>query len=145
VIWGGLNGLYVVASTAFRRARAAGPPGAAVRALRAIGVFHAVLITWVFFRAASVSDAATIFERTLRAAPQLPGLLWVRLQEPNILLAIAIIGVLVAVEIVDERRPMWERLRARPVALRWAVYYALLAALVVLGTWNLRQFVYMQF
>jgi hypothetical protein len=40
---------------------------------------------------------------------------------------------------------MWERLRARPLVLRWAVYYALLAALVVLGTWNLRQFVYMQF
>ena len=104
-----------------------------------------MLITWVFFRAASLSDAATIFERTVRAAPQLPRLLWVRLQDPNILLAVATIGVLVAVEIADERRPMWDRLRTRPFALRWAVYCALLAALVVLGTWNLRQFVYMQF
>jgi hypothetical protein len=49
------------------------------------------------------------------------------------------------VEVADEARPMWDRLRDRPVAFRWAVYYALLAALVVLGTWNLRQFVYMQF
>jgi D-alanyl-lipoteichoic acid acyltransferase DltB (MBOAT superfamily) len=145
VIWGGLNGLYVVASTVWRRRPGVPPPSIFARPLHAIVTFHAVLITWVFFRAASLSDAATIFERTVRAAPQLPRLLWVRLQDPNILLAIATIGVLVVVEIADERRPMWERLRTRPVALRWAVYYALLAALVVLGTWNLRQFVYMQF
>ena len=145
VIWGGLNGLYVVASTTLRRRTAVATPSAIGRTLGALGTFHAVLITWVFFRAASVSDAASIFERTAGAVPVLPGLLWVRLQDPAVLLAIATIIVLVAVELVDERAPMWERLRARPTALRWAVYYALLAALVVLGTWDLRQFVYMQF
>jgi D-alanyl-lipoteichoic acid acyltransferase DltB (MBOAT superfamily) len=145
VIWGGLNGLYVVASTALRRRTAVATPSAFRRTLAALGTFHAVLITWVFFRAASLQDAATIFERTARAVPVLPRLLWVRLHEPAILLAIATIVVLVAVELVDEQRPMWERLRARPIALRWAVYYALLAALVLLGTWNQRQFVYMQF
>jgi hypothetical protein len=113
--------------------------------VRAIVTFHAVLVTWVFFRAASLADAATIFERTARAVPLLPRLLWVRLQDPAILPAIATIAVLMIVEVADEARPMWDRLRDRPVAFRWAVYYALLAALVVLGTWNLRQFVYMQF
>ena len=97
------------------------------------------------FGGASLADAATVFERTIRAAPQLPRLLWVRLQDPGILLAIATVAVLVIVEIADEGKPMWDRLRERPLALRWAVYYALLAALLVLGTWNLRQFVYMQF
>ena len=116
-----------------------------MRVLRAVVTFHAVLLTWVFFRAASLSDAATIFERTARAVPLLPRLLWVRLQDPGILIAIATIGVLVIVEMVDEGRPMWDRLGERPIAVRWAVYYALLAALLVLGTWNLRQFVYMQF
>ena len=145
VIWGGLNGLYVVISTVFRRRRTAVSRGLTMHVLGAIVTFHAVLVTWVFFRAASLADAATIFERTARAAPLLPRLLWVRLQDPAILLAIATIVVLVIVEIADEGRPVWERLRERPLALRWAVYYTLLAALVVLGTWNLRQFVYMQF
>jgi D-alanyl-lipoteichoic acid acyltransferase DltB (MBOAT superfamily) len=145
VVWGGLNGLYVVASTVMRRQREAALRGIAVRGLRAVVTFHAVLLTWVFFRAASLADAATVFERTIRAAPQLPRLLWVRLQDPGILLAIATVAVLVIVEIADEGKPMWDRLRERPLALRWAVYYALLAALLVLGTWNLRQFVYMQF
>jgi D-alanyl-lipoteichoic acid acyltransferase DltB (MBOAT superfamily) len=145
VAWGGLNGLYVVASTARIRQRAADRRRGVTRAVRAIVTFHAVLVTWVFFRAASLTDAATIFERTARAVPLLPRLLWVRLQDPAILPAIATIAVLMIVEVADEARPMWDRLRDRPVAFRWAVYYALLAALVVLGTWNLRQFVYMQF
>ena len=145
VVWGGLNGLYVVASTVMRRGRAAVARGVAMRALRAVVTFHAVLLTWVFFRAASLDDAKTIFERTAQAMPQLPRLLWVRLQEPAIVLAIATIVVLLVVEIADEGRPMWDRLGERPLAVRWAVYYVLLAALVVLGTWNLRQFVYMQF
>jgi D-alanyl-lipoteichoic acid acyltransferase DltB (MBOAT superfamily) len=145
VAWGGLNGLYVVASTARIRQRAADRRRGVTRAVRAIVTFHAVLVTWVFFRAASLADAATIFERTARAVPLLPRLLWVRLQDPAILPAIATIAVLMIVEVADEARPMWDRLRDRPVAFRWAVYYALLAALVVLGTWNLRQFVYMQF
>jgi cytochrome oxidase assembly protein ShyY1 len=29
--------------------------------------------------------------------------------------------------------------------VRWGVYYAILAALIVLGTWQLQNFVYMQF
>jgi hypothetical protein len=53
--------------------------------------------------------------------------------------------VLLVVELLDEARPVWERLRAQPVYLRWAAYYAMLFSLVVLGAWNLQQFVYMQF
>ena len=145
LVWGGLNGLYVAASTVMRREHAAVARGVAMRVVGALVTFHAVLLTWVFFRAASLDDAATIFKRTAGAVPVLPRLLWVRLQDPTILVAIATIAVLVIVEVADEGRPMWDRLRERPVALRWAVYYAILAALLVLGTWNLRQFVYMQF
>jgi hypothetical protein len=29
--------------------------------------------------------------------------------------------------------------------VRWGVYYALLMALFVMGKWNLKQFIYMQF
>jgi D-alanyl-lipoteichoic acid acyltransferase DltB (MBOAT superfamily) len=145
VAWGGLNGLYVVASTALGRRAPSTSRLTAMRIVRAVATFHVVLVTWVFFRAATIADASTVIERTVRAAPQLPSLLRVRLSDPDILLSAALIAVLVGVEIADEARPMWDRLRARPIALRWAVYYVLLAGLVVLGSWNLTQFVYMQF
>src|SRR5207342_2184639 len=54
LVWGGLNGLYVAASTVMRRERSAVAGGVAMRVLRAIVTFHAVLLTWVFFRAASL-------------------------------------------------------------------------------------------
>ena len=59
--------------------------------------------------------------------------------------SIGLIVLLLAVEALDERGPVWERLGARPLYVRWAVYYGLLIALVAFGTWNLQQFVYMQF
>jgi alginate O-acetyltransferase complex protein AlgI len=61
------------------------------------------------------------------------------------LVSLMLIGVLLGVEALDERRSMWDRLSAKPVYVRWAAYYALVVCLLVLGVWNLRQFVYMQF
>lgn len=150
VVWGGLNGLYQVASlmTSRVRERVRGlirlPPalGAVIRGLL---TFHFILVTWVFFRAASLSDATTILSRVARSLTDLPRLLQVRLMNGEILLSLVLIVGLLGVEAFDERRPLWERLAARPVSVRWAVYYALLASLIVLGVWNLQQFVYMQF
>jgi hypothetical protein len=52
---------------------------------------------------------------------------------------------LLGVEIVDEKRGVWGKLAVAPVYVRWGVYYALLMALLVMGKWNLKQFIYMQF
>jgi hypothetical protein len=59
--------------------------------------------------------------------------------------SLLLIAVLVLVEWVEESQPLWEWLAPRPVYVRWAAYYALLLCLIVLGAWNVRQFVYMQF
>ena len=63
----------------------------------------------------------------------------------DVLFLLALIAVLLAIETLDETRPLWERVRAQPVVVRWSVYYALLFGLIVLGSWKLQQFVYMQF
>jgi D-alanyl-lipoteichoic acid acyltransferase DltB (MBOAT superfamily) len=161
LIWGGLNGFYTaaaLASSGLRRSasvrtwpvggvdeRGGLRAGSGLGLLRVIGTFHLILVTWVFFRADSVADAATIFSRTAAAWSSLPTLLRVRLTSDNVLPSVVLIFLLLAVELADEKRPMWERLSVRPTAVRWAVYYALLVALVVLGRWNVREFVYMQF
>ncbi len=161
VVWGGLNGLYQVGSLLTggmwgrlsgrqgqareRIARRAPRLAGAISAwLRAVLTFHLILVTWVFFRAASLADAVTILSRVASSFSTLPRLLQARMTG-EILLSLALILVLLAVEALDERRPLWERVHVRPVQVRWAVYYALLFALIVLGTWNVREFVYMQF
>jgi alginate O-acetyltransferase complex protein AlgI len=134
--------------------------------------FHLVLIAWVFFRANSFADAQAVLTRSWAALPRfgselsalaqvvlyrivptgaVPKLgpefttLQLRPDYSDIVLSIALIAVLMIIEIVDEHRPLWEGLRRRPVVVRWAFYYAVLACLVVFGKWGFSQFVYMSF
>jgi alginate O-acetyltransferase complex protein AlgI len=151
VVWGGLNGLYQVIGLALGRVRRTDQSAAAAsrsfpRALLGgLVTFHLVLISWVFFRAASIADAMTVFSRVGVATATLPRLLFVRLQEPEVLLSIGLIALLLVVEAFDDFRSVWARLESTPVYVRWGAYYALLVFLVVLGNWNFAQFVYMQF
>lgn len=148
VVWGGLNGLYQVAEglIAGRRTRVDDARRPFVpQLLGGILTFHLVLVSWVFFRAASLGDAVAVFTRIWSGGGALPRLLLTRLQDPLIQLSLALVMLLLVVEAFDELRSVWIRLARRPVYLRWAAYYALLLLLVVLGQWNFAQFVYMQF
>jgi alginate O-acetyltransferase complex protein AlgI len=154
VVWGALNGIYVLVATlrARRRERLQVPVTASAKApplvrkvVQAVVTFHLILVSWVFFRAASLEDALTIFSRIGASAGRLPSLVAVRLAAPEVLASLLLIALLAAIELFDETRSMWERLAARPTPVRWAAYYALALALVVFGIWNLQQFVYMQF
>ena len=150
VVWGALNGVYTVAS---QLAAGAGRrfvpwvrlPTAAGSIVAGLLTFHLVLITWVFFRAASLADAGTILARIGGSLGTLPGLVLNRVAGGEPLVSVLLIAFLLTVEAFDEKRPVWDRLQARPVYVRWAAYYAVLLALLVLGSWNFQQFVYMQF
>jgi D-alanyl-lipoteichoic acid acyltransferase DltB (MBOAT superfamily) len=146
--WGGLNGLYVASGTAWRYWRRPGETeGASVvmTAFRCLATFHLVLITWVFFRAATIADALTVLSRVVSSAAALPLQVWARVQVGDLWLSFALVGLLMLAEWLDERRPLWKRLHDRPRPVRWAAYYAVGAALLVLGVWSRQQFVYMQF
>lgn len=150
VLWGGINGFYHVIGDLGARMREAfrrtlRMPEQMGSALGIVLTFHLILVTWVFFRAASIGDALTVLQRVTQSAALLPSLLWTRIQGPEILYSIALIGLLMGIEIIDERRPIWQRLESRPRAVRWAVYYAVIIVLLVLGRWQLQNFVYMQF
>ena len=60
-------------------------------------------------------------------------------------LGFGLIALLIVIEILDERRSIWKRLAAAPLVLRWGVYYAGIFALLILGRWQAREFIYMQF
>ena len=150
VVWGGLNGLYQVCSLLTERARQWASafipiPRTLSGILSSVFTFHLILVTWIFFRAASMSDAITIFSRVAGSLPSLPRLVTARATSGEMLFSISLIAVLMLVEVIDERAPIWNRLAACPTVVRWAVYYALLGSLVVFGVWNFKEFVYMQF
>ena len=150
VVWGGVNGLYQVLSLMTRRARSRlaemiAVPAPAKTVLDVLVTFHLILVTWVFFRAESLSDAFAILGRATGSLVQLPSLIWARIMAGGVLFSLLLIALLISVEIIDERRPLWERLAAQPRYVRWGVYYLLVFGLIVLGTWQGQAFVYMQF
>jgi D-alanyl-lipoteichoic acid acyltransferase DltB (MBOAT superfamily) len=149
LIWGGLNGLYTVAERATDRIRG---PRAKDRRLQPVATlvrrlvtFHMILITWIFFRAASLTDAMTILRRTAGSIGALPAALYLRLTTTDVAWSLALIVGLLLVETLEERTPVRERLSAQPVFVRWSAYYALLFTVIVFGNWGQRQFVYLQF
>jgi alginate O-acetyltransferase complex protein AlgI len=152
LVWGALNGFYqwaALATRGFWRALGALLPMVASsggwRIARIVLTFHLVLVSWVFFRADTIEQALTVLARIWNGLPTLPGLLATYPFSFDHKLGAALIVFLVAFEVLDERRPMALRLAAAPRAVRWAVYYAGLFALVVLGRWGTGQFIYMQF
>jgi D-alanyl-lipoteichoic acid acyltransferase DltB (MBOAT superfamily) len=152
LVWGALNGFYQWVELTVRPfwrwvGKAVPSLGASVpvRVLRALLTFHLIAIAWVFFRAKSVGDAVLILRKIGTRLQELPGLVSSYPFTSEHLLGFGLIGLLLAVEILDERRPLFERVAAAPTWLRWSLYYLVIAALLVLGRWQAKEFIYMQF
>ena len=152
LVWGALNGAYQWAGLATRpfwarvgerlpRIR----QSLALHAVRVLLTFHLIALTWVFFRARSLGDAWLILKKIGLNLAQIPTLLSRFPFTTEHYLAFALIAILVAVEIVDERRSVFHRLAAAPVVLRWLVYYLAIFVLLLFGRWQAREFIYMQF
>jgi D-alanyl-lipoteichoic acid acyltransferase DltB (MBOAT superfamily) len=152
LVWGALNGAYQWAGVAtrplWRRVGDRLPRigrGAPLRTLRVLLTFHLIAISWVFFRARSVGDAWVILRKIATRLDEMPSLLARYPFTREHYTGFALIALLVCVEIVDERRSIFVRLAAAPAALRWGVWYLAIFALLILGRWQAREFIYMQF
>ena len=152
LVWGALNGAYQWAGLAtrglWRRVGEALPRVAAsawLRVLRIVITFHLILLSWVFFRAGSMHDALLVLQKIGARLTDLPHLLIIYPFNAEQLTGFGLIAFLLAYEIIDERRPVFQRLAETPVALRWGAYYLGIFSLLLLGRWQAKEFIYMQF
>lgn len=152
LVWGALNGAYQWAGLATRSLwRRAGDALPRVRAstalvvLRVLLTFHLIAISWVFFRAKSLGDAWLILRKIGTQLVEMPSLLARFPFTADHYTGMALIALLIGIEIVDERRSIFSRLAAAPAVLRWAVWYAAIVGMLLLGRWQAREFIYMQF
>jgi D-alanyl-lipoteichoic acid acyltransferase DltB (MBOAT superfamily) len=152
LVWGALNGLYVCAgrmTKPFWRIAANQMPALASSSIlvvvRIVFAFHLVAVSWIFFRAASVGDAVLILKRIAAFLPNLPDMITAYPFTTEHVAGFGLIALLLAVEVLDERRSIWQRLADMPVALRWSVSYAAIFALILFGRWQAKEFIYMQF
>lgn len=140
VVWGALNGLFVVAETFLPT-----PSRAVPKLLRGVVTFHLVLLTWVFFRADSLGAAVTVLRRLGQSFATLPALVAAYPYGPDHLLGAALVGALFLAEAAAGRRGVAERLVDLPLPLRWAGLYAGFGLLLLAGRWQGTGFIYAGF
>jgi alginate O-acetyltransferase complex protein AlgI len=162
VAWGAINGFYLLFSIWTRRvrgrlARASGlasRPGLHKTFSMAV-TFTLTCYAWVFFRANSISDAVYINRAV--ASSLIHPLTVLRssaggalgrlgpISRYEFLTVLGVIGFMELIHFLQRKRGMRAMLAEKPMWLRWSVYYALTFAILLLGEFSKRQFIYFQF
>jgi len=164
VIWGGLNGLYLVLEQwgDMLGARAfpnwSTPPGLRLpfRAVRTVITFSLICFAWIFFRARTTADAFYIASHLGEGLANLPDDLQslsfikanilMRLDKDEFIIALFALPILLLVELLQHRVRLRVFIERQPVYVRWSLYYACCATLLFFGAFNrAKEFIYFQF
>jgi len=166
VIWGALNGMYLILEVLARpmivrieRYLRFNPDQPAYKLARVAITFSLTCFAWIFFRANNVSDAFYIVRRldsgwrelflaiSSHNAAFINGLLRsLGLSKNELLITAGAIVFLEICHLLQRRGSGRAWLRSRPIAIRWAFYYALVAGILFFGAFNQsQQFIYFQF
>jgi D-alanyl-lipoteichoic acid acyltransferase DltB (MBOAT superfamily) len=150
VIWGALNGVYLVASILSASVRQSlvklsgiGRAPFLHSMLRRLVTFHLILLSWVFFRAASLNDAMVALHGIVTNRPGRELSLESLGGRTMVLMAV---GALVTCELFQSRVSIRAYISGMPAVQRWPAYVAMVVILLMLGDFASEQrFIYFQF
>jgi D-alanyl-lipoteichoic acid acyltransferase DltB (MBOAT superfamily) len=150
ILWGFLHGLWVVGETALDRLNIRLLPFRSPFLSWAL-TFAFITFTWVFFRSNDMGDVfyvlrhLFVFDPTASVSAPFEGALLGAQNE--FVLSWVLVAFLMAADWLIARRGLDGLLTTSPALARWAVYYALGAAVVFSGLYGLgaQEFIYFQF
>jgi alginate O-acetyltransferase complex protein AlgI len=155
IVWGALHGFYMIfaAATLKIRARINNVTGITKTKWlydlsQVVVTFILVMLAWIFFRANNIGDALYMLQQApLAIADMYHGLAGDTTLETKKSwgMALAVIGILETVHLLQRKKNILSLINGRPVYVRWMVYYAFIMAIVFLGVFDNRQFIYFQF
>ena len=146
IIWGALNGLYLVAALIRDRGlkklglgfEGGGP---LVKVFNILFTFGLTCFAWIFFRANNLDHALLIIKKIFTWAP---GPLFIT--NPTFTYSIFAILFLLVTEAKEEYfKGKLEMLDNRNVVVRYATYLALVLMIMLIGVFDGSQFIYFQF
>lgn len=159
LVWGLLHGLYQVAGLLTKKIRSAVRATLKIRtdsfwyrAWQAAVTFLLVTFAWIFFRAATLADAATVIGSLFRFDP---AAFWngsafqLGLDQPE--MAAAVIGLLIvlAVDWLSRKKKLIQSVLSFRTSARWAFYITAVMILIIFGIYgsqyDAQQFIYYQF
>ncbi len=153
VIWGALHGFYLIFALITKNFREKINRLFLldkIVVLPTIITFILVAFAWIFFRANDVQSAFYIAKHTFTGIPNLiknhHNLIEdYGLNNKEFFLCIVLILFLEAVQYLQIKINLVQKLEQKPVYIRFAAYYFLLILIVIFGEFSKRQFIYFQF
>jgi len=157
VVWGALNGFYVIFSRAskhfrdqFNRIFGITSTPKAHHKLRIIITFSLICFSWIFFRARNLSEAFYIATH-LFSSPFISHNIseFLFLQQPVKEILISLLGILILLrfDALDSGENSRGFLSKKPFWVRWAAYYGIILSILFFGRFgtDAQQFIYFQF
>lgn len=136
IIWGGLNGLFILSEILMaRQFKNLQPPPAIKHVITLI----LISFTWLFFRANSLNDASVLL-RNLFAFREGFAFDYIEVG-----LSVSLMLGLEATQYMDEKHQVLGRIKFLPYPIRIVIYAVFLSLLLNLGVFNNSQFIYFQF
>ena len=158
VIWGFLNGLYQVMGIITKKYTDKAKSLLKISDssvlfinFKRLTTFVLIAFSWIFFRAGSFGDLKLILTRLFTwnasffADFNTKGL---GMQKSELIVSFIAVVMLAVYELIQEKLSVGAVLRRRPVAVRWAVYMAVIAVIILFGVYgdaNSTQFIYFKF
>jgi alginate O-acetyltransferase complex protein AlgI len=157
VIWGGLNGIYLMFALISRNARSRMSQFIGLHklpflnnSLQIIITFGLITFTWIFFRSKSISDAVYVIKNSVKGLysnifSDLPFNLHPGISKYQFIIGIASILFMEIVHVIEYKNNLLEWVRGQPAILRWSIYYVVIFMIIFFGVYNNSQFIYFQF
>lgn len=158
VIWGFLNGLYQVMGIITKKYTDKAKSLLKISDssvlfinFKRLTTFVLIAFSWIFFRAGSFGDLKLILTRLFTwnasffANFNTKGL---GMQKSELIVSFIAVVMLAVYELIQEKLSVGTVLKRRPVAVRWAVYMAVIAVIILFGVYgdaNSTQFIYFKF
>lgn len=159
VIWGLLNGFYMIFSswTSGIRRKFVEYIGLnklprTYKLIRVLITFSLICLAWVFFRAKNINEALYIVTHIFSGLGSMlsfrglrSNLLGLGFDKFDYLIALISIGFMETVHLLQRHKGVRQMLSERPFWLRWAVYYIIVLSIIFFGVFERSQFIYFQF
>lgn len=152
IIWGALHGIFMVIAVLWSQVKkniswSISLPSRVSAGLRIFVTFNLVCFTWIFFRAASLSDAIYIIKHlfvNLGAQSSLFDLMPGGFYDWMIAI-LAILFMEVVQDVQVKKGGLRQVVRTQPVWLRWSIYFGLVMIIFIFGRFEATEFIYSRF
>jgi len=152
VIWGGLNGFYLVFAIWTKGIREKISIACRIdrfplihKAFKVFITFNLVCFSWIFFRATSFRSALSIIKKIFTDYSLKINFGSVGITQYQVILCCLVVIFLISVQLLQRSKLLTEEISKKPLVLRWGIYYAGLIILIIFGVFNTSSFIYFQF